>query len=69
MPTDRDTLYLDEQTARLGHELFADVRRHEREAAAEEKRRAEVKADTSGDVGPFDWLFGDCDSAGDGGGD
>lgn len=67
MPTDRDTLALDERTARLGRELFAEVRRQQRDAAAEEKLRAKAKGDTSGDAGPFDWLFGDGDSDGDGG--
>ena len=69
MPADRYTLDLDERTTRLGRELFADVRRRQREVAAEEKCRAKAKAYTSGDAGPFDWLFGDGDSDGGDGGD
>lgn len=69
MPTDRNrALDLDDHTARLGRELFAEVRQQQRDAAAEE-RRARSHRDDGTDGSLWDALFGDGDADGGDGGD
>ena len=67
MPEDRDTPpALDDRTARLGREWFAQVRRAHTQVKTPRGRSG---TDRSGDGdGLLDWLFGDGDTGdGDGG--
>lgn len=62
MPTDCDPVPdLDERTARLGRQWFAEVRQQQRadEEAGAKRRRFETDADPAGDSGLWDWLAGD----------